>query len=75
MRKCIITTKSQTLAKKAERALLKVGIGARVTSVDPSLTERGCGWGVELPCADVTPAEEALRRDRIYFGVTLGGGI
>ena len=75
MRKCIITTKSQTLAKKAERALSRVGIGSRVMSVDPALTERGCGWGVEVDCSDVSSAEETLRRDRIYFGVTLGGGI
>ena len=75
MRKCIITTKSQTLAKKAERSLSRTGIDSRVTSVDPSLTERGCGWGLELFCSDVSAAEQVLRRDRIYFGVTLGGGI
>ncbi len=75
MRKCIVTTKSQTLARKAERSLSRAGIGSRVMSVDPALTERGCGWGVELFCSDVSAAEAVLRRDRIYFGVTLRGGV
>ncbi len=40
------TMKSMTGALKAEKALNNKGIPCRIVSLDPSLTKKGCSYGV-----------------------------
>lgn len=72
MSNCIIAMKSVTLAKKAERTLGSNGIRTEVVSIEPSLTKRGCGYGLNLSCRDTEKALELMRRKHITYGETLG---
>lgn len=72
MSDCIIAMRSSTLAKKAERALSGAGITCKTVNVDPSLTRRGCGYGVSLDCFDVQSAEKVLFTKNITHGEVLG---
>ncbi len=58
MSKCIITLPSMTFAQKARKALTANGFDATAEKLTPEQAEKGCGWGVALPCRST---EEALR--------------
>ncbi len=68
MKTCIATFEGLNISIKAQRALIAAGIGARIVSIDPSLTRRGCAWGVELGCEHRQRAVRVLRA----LGVTPG---
>lgn len=73
MAECIIPIKSATLAKKAQRALWNVGIRSEFVSVDPSVTRRGCSFGLSLACRDSTRGAEVLEKRNITHGDIIGG--
>ena len=73
MKECIIPMTSPTLAKMAERALTGQRINVSMVSVDPSLTKRGCGYGISLYCNDAERAKDLLHRRNIPFGDLIGG--
>ena len=72
MGNCIIAMRSATLAKKAERALGASRIPCRTVNIDPSLTGRGCGFGVSLECSLVISAVRVLDNKKITHGEVLG---
>ncbi len=70
---CVATVASMTLAVKGRDALTARGIQAAVVGVDPSLTKRGCAYGIRFPCARRGAAERILRQRGIAWGTILGG--
>lgn len=64
--------RSDTLAVKAVRALTPAGINALKVGIDPSLTRRGCGFGVSVDCRDIKDAERILQKKHIAYGDILG---
>ena len=75
MNKCTLTFRSQTAAVKASRYLKKAGILCDVVSVDPSVTSRGCGWGISADCKQVDNIIDKLDGKRMGYGEVLKGGI
>ena len=70
---CIIAMRSATLAEKSLRAIRGTGIACEKVSVDPSLTGKGCAFGISLPCRDVDAAKLLLDRRHITYGDVIGG--
>ena len=56
----IATMKTMTLAMKARTVLLARGIDCETVSLDPSLTTRGCAWGIRFPSSAREEARRAL---------------
>ena len=75
MKECILTFRSQTTAAKASRYLKKNGTPARVISVDPSVTAKGCGWGISFECELTDVIKDKLDAKSISYGEVLSGGI
>ncbi|MBQ6263010.1 MAG: DUF3343 domain-containing protein [Clostridia bacterium] len=75
MKDCILTFRSQTAASKATRYLKKTGVKVRVVSVDPSVTSKGCGWGVSFDCESADWIKNKLDARGISYGEILSGGI
>ena len=73
MSECIITMKSVTYAEKAKRAAHSVGLQVEIVSVDPSVTKRGCSYGISLPCRDASDLIRLLERKKIPYGEIIGG--
>ncbi len=74
MSKCLLTFRSQTLASKAAKTLGKSGKNVSVVSVDPSVTSKGCGWGIESECNGMDEIERILKQKGITYGEWLSGG-
>ena len=72
MKDCIIAMRSVTLANKAERALRAAGIRTTLVSVEPSLTKRGCSYGLKVGCELVGESEKILDRRGIAHGEIIG---
>ncbi|MBR7033479.1 MAG: DUF3343 domain-containing protein [Clostridia bacterium] len=75
MKGCVLTFRSQTAATKAAKYLKKVGAQVSVVSVDPSVTSKGCGWGIECDCSAADYISKKLERKGIKYGEVLSGGI
>ena len=73
MSNCIIAMHSATTAKKAERALAAVRIPSHTVSIDPTVTKRGCGYGVSVGCSFLSDAVRVLERKNISHGEVIGG--
>ena len=72
MSECIITMKSATYAEKAKKAARSAGIGGQIVSIDPSITKRGCAYGLSLDCSVVQDLIRLLERKKIPYGAVLG---
>lgn len=69
---CIIAMRSQTYASRGKRTLAKCGISAEIVSIDPSLTQHGCAYGLEI-YGDCQAARTCLSSHHVPFGDILGG--
>lgn len=75
MTECIIPIRTPTLASKAERTLALSGIHSTVVNIDPSVTKRGCGYGVKLSCRDAERSLLILEKKHVPCGELIGGGM
>lgn len=50
MNRCTAAVPSLTLCVKAQRLLALSFISADIVRLDPSMTQRGCAYGIEFPC-------------------------
>ena len=50
MQRCIIAISSMTYAIKGEKALKKYDISVSITRLTADQTERGCAYGLCIPC-------------------------
>ncbi len=73
MERRVLTMRSQTLALKAKRALLRQGINTKIVRPSPRLTPGGCAFGLEMSAETVMRAMDILESDRIPFGEILDG--
>lgn len=69
---CIIAMKTRTSAEHAKRIASGMRIRADIVSVDPSVTKRGCAFGLRLSCADSDELRSVLDRRGISYGDVLG---
>ncbi len=47
---CLITMRSETYARRAEKALKSRGILSKTVKLDGEYTARGCAYGIRLDC-------------------------
>lgn len=73
MADCVIPMKSQTTAERAKRAANQERISVEIVSVDPSITKRGCAYGIRLNCAEVDSMLRLMDRKKITYGDVIGG--
>ena len=66
MKTCIATTTSLNISIKAQKALLSAGIYSKIVSLDPSMTPKGCAYGIEFSCFDERAVRSILRASGIY---------
>ncbi|MBR6676344.1 MAG: DUF3343 domain-containing protein [Clostridia bacterium] len=64
--------KTQTAALKGKRALFRRGINATVVSLDASLTQNGCAYGLSFFCDDAETAEKVLAEHGVGYGMVIG---
>lgn len=73
MAECIITMQTLTYAEKAKRAAQHNGIHGTVVNIDPSVTGRGCAYGISLDCGEAERFAALLKRKGIPYGEIVGG--
>ena len=61
-----------TYAEKAKRIARSAGFHGTIVNIDPSVTKRGCGYGISLPCEDAAELVPLLRRRNIPYGEIMG---
>ena len=67
MKTYFLTFRSITQAQRAERAYGRAGMACTMRRTPRWMEERGCGYGVEVKCADLGAALEVLRLEKIPF--------
>lgn len=65
---CIFTCRSMTVALRAERVLRDGRITGEVITIEPSLTKRGCAYGITVEKSNCERAEKLLRKRHVPFG-------
>jgi hypothetical protein len=72
---CVLTMKSMTNALRAKGVLQSRGIIADVMHLDPSVTARGCAYGIAFACSDTNDLRRILDDKGIEYGEWIGGGL
>lgn len=67
MANCILTTGSVTQAMKARRILAEYSIPANTTKISTSQNKRGCVYGIEFNCTQMTNIRRILGNAGISF--------
>ena len=65
MKTCIATAPSLNIAIKMQKILANNAIFTKIISLDPSMSRKGCAYGVEFPYSDDQSVKEILKRARI----------
>lgn len=68
---CVASMRSMTYAMKAKRALIDRGILCEITSLDPSMTARGCAYGIKFNCVYESAVKTALAKSGIQYSQML----
>jgi len=71
---CTIVTGSITSAMKAQKALAASAIQSTVVKLDSSTTRRGCAYGLEVNCNQISNVHTVLTNAKIKGTYTTGGG-
>lgn len=74
MKSCTAAIGSLTVAMKAHSALSEAGIGGKIVKLDPSMTKRGCAYGIEYACEDHKAVRSAFNAAKISVSSYLKGG-
>lgn len=77
MNRCTAATSSLTFCMKAQRLLADSGIRSTIVKLDPSMSRRGCAYGIEFDCDSRQEARSILSRSgiRITQYIDSGGGV
>ncbi len=67
MKTFFLTFRSITQAQRAERAYGRAGMSCILRRTPRWMEERGCGYGVEVKCAELRSGLEVLRQEKIPF--------
>ena len=71
---CVLTMKSMTNALRAKGVLQSRGISSDVIHLDPSVTSRGCAYGITFACSETDGVRRMLDSKGIEYGEWIGGG-
>ncbi len=71
---CVLTMKSMTNALRAKGVLQSRGIFSDVIHLDPSVTARGCAYGITFACDETDGIRRILDGKGIEYGEWIGGG-
>lgn len=74
MNKCTAAAPSLTFCVKAQRLLAQSFISAEVVRLEPSMTQRGCAYGIEFPCDRKREVRSILSRANIRITQYIDGG-
>jgi len=74
MKNCTAAIGSLTLAMKAHSALAGAGLDGRIVKLDPSMTRRGCAYGIEYPCENHKAVRSAFNTAKISVSSYIKGG-
>ena len=74
MKSCTAAIGSITLAMKAHSALTGAGINGKIVKLDPSMTRRGCAYGIEYSCDDHKAVRSAFNTAKISVSSYIKGG-
>lgn len=69
---CIASMKTMTAALRGQRLLLGAGIESQIVSLDKSLTQNGCAYGLSYPCKRSREVEKVLNTHKVAYGVLMG---
>ena len=69
MKRCVVAVGSVTDAIKLERLLSNKNIKTELEKLDPSLTEKGCTYGIEIPCSRTRSASKALQYTDVNYKI------
>lgn len=69
---CIVTMKSMTSAIRAKNVLHGRGIAVEIQNLDPSVTARGCAYGLSFNCGDKARIMHEMDSRRITYGEWIG---
>lgn len=72
---CIATIPSLNICIKAQKILAENAIFSKIVSIDPSLTKRGCAYGIEFSCSEEKNVRTVLRRAGIHPSQIISNGI
>lgn len=72
MKKVTLTFWSITYAIKVRKLLLGIGIKSKLIKIDPSLTNEGCAYGVEIAEAYLLDAVSELKKRGIKYSLYQG---
>ncbi|MCD8315202.1 MAG: DUF3343 domain-containing protein [Firmicutes bacterium] len=65
--RCIYRFPSITYAERVSRALTKESILHKITELNPKLSEKGCAYGIEIPCYEYGNVNNILSRLRVRY--------
>ena len=71
---CTAAMGSITAAMNAHSALTSSGIGSKIVKLDPSMTRRGCAYGIEYSCSEHKIVRSVLNNSGINVTSYIKGG-
>ena len=74
MKSCTAAIGSLTLAMKAHSMLTSSGLNGSIVKLDPSMTRRGCAYGIEYSCEDHKAVRSAFNTAKISVSSYIKGG-
>ena len=74
MKSCTAAIGSLTLAMKAKSALDEAGVYCKIVKLDPSMTRRGCAYGIEYDCENHRAVRSAFNTAKISVSSYIKGG-
>ena len=64
---CAVALRSMTHAIKAKKALSESYIDSEIIKLEPSMTKKGCSYGVSFNCVNLNSAYEAFKKMSIKY--------
>lgn len=74
MNVCTAAIGSLTVAMKAHSVLKDAGLESKIVKLDPSMTRRGCAYGIEYPCENHKAVRSAFNAAKISVSSYIKGG-
>jgi hypothetical protein len=62
MNNCIAAIPSINICIKGQKALAENGIFSNIVGLEPSVTKRGCAYGIEFPCSEKSRVRSILQK-------------
>jgi hypothetical protein len=74
MKNCTAAIGSLTIAMKALAAIEQEGLAGKIVKLDPSMTRRGCAYGIEYSCDAHKSVRSAFTAAKIPVTAYIKGG-